>query len=219
MRAAYTLHEQTQRIQNGTNNQTNQNERRRVGGLQAIARDRVAPKANRQGCARRAAEQASSVQPRVKAMTAYYNKPNSKRYFTGKECRRGHIAERYKATRSCVECVAERCKEWQKLNKRKYLDAQNESRRVRLFGINRDKYNEMLLSQGGGCAICSGPNRGGRMLAIDHDHACCPGEKTCGKCVRGLLCDSCNHAIGKFKDDPDLLIRAARYLNHDQLLQ
>ena len=145
-------------------------------------------------------------------MTAYYNEPKAARYFTGKPCKRGHIAERYTSTRTCVMCAAERCLEWQSANKRKYLNAQNESRRIRLFGIDRTRYDSMLAAQGGGCAICGGPNRGGRMLAVDHDHSCCPGERTCGKCVRGLLCDSCNHAIGKFRDDPELLIKAAHYL-------
>jgi hypothetical protein len=68
----------------------------------------------------------------------------------------------------------------------------------------------MLVRQGGGCAICRRDN-GKRLLAVDHDHACCPGERTCGKCVRGLLCDGCNHGLGKFRDDPELLRRAAEY--------
>ena len=28
-----------------------------------------------------------------------------KRYFTGRTCRAGHIAERYVSTRNCVECA------------------------------------------------------------------------------------------------------------------
>ena len=136
----------------------------------------------------------------------------SKRYFTGKPCKRGHISERYKKTRSCVLCIAERCVEWQSNNKRKYLDAQNEARKIKLFGVNREKYEEMFFNQNLGCAICGKLNSSGRMLAIDHDHNCCPGEKTCGKCIRGLLCDNCNHGLGKFKDDIELLIKAVKYL-------
>lgn len=31
--------------------------------------------------------------------------------------------------------------------------------------------------------------------AIDHDHGHCPGSTSCGACIRGVLCQSCNMAI------------------------
>lgn len=61
------------------------------------------------------------------------------------------------------------------------------------------------------CEICGRVDgdcggRSGR-LHIDHDHAT-------GK-FRGLLCPDCNLTLGKMKDDPELLRRAADYLERD----
>jgi hypothetical protein len=52
------------------------------------------------------------------------------------------------------------------------------------------------------CQICGLKDR--RSLNIDHCH-------TTGK-VRGLLCDNCNKGLGLFKDNPDLLNNAVKYL-------
>ncbi len=59
------------------------------------------------------------------------------------------------------------------------------------------------------CALCGSPYR---RLVIDHDHSCCPGERACGKCFRGMLCRACNVALGMFQESPVLLRKAARYL-------
>ena len=48
--------------------------------------------------------------------------------------------------------------------------------------------------------------------AVDHDHSCCPGNKSCGKCLGGLLCQKCNVALGYLGDDPKRVMAAARYL-------
>jgi hypothetical protein len=82
----------------------------------------------------------------------------------------------------------------------------------KLYGIRADQYAVLLEAQGGGCAICGGSNESGRAMAVDHDHACCPGSRACGNCVRGLLCSNCNMGIGLLKDSPDLMRSAASYL-------
>lgn len=69
-------------------------------------------------------------------------------------------------------------------------------RRLRTrFGISLEDYEAILESQGGVCAICGTMEPGGRSgewFQVDHDHSCCEGPKSCGKCWRGLLCNRCN---------------------------
>ena len=83
----------------------------------------------------------------------------------------------------------------------------------RRYNITVEQYDVLLESQGGACAICGRvPVEGERRLAVDHDHACCPdGEKTCGKCIRGLLCVSCNSGVGMLST-VELLKSAQVYL-------
>lgn len=83
------------------------------------------------------------------------------------------------------------------------------------YGISLQQYNKMLADQGGVCWICCREPSDSRALAVDHDHSCCPGGKTCGKCTRKLLCENCNRGIGMFADDPIRIMRAATYLGGD----
>lgn len=76
------------------------------------------------------------------------------------------------------------------------------------YDLSVDQYRQMLGRQNGTCAICHGPPKGkgadkGR-YHVDHCH------KT-GK-VRGLLCSSCNLAIGYLGDDAQRVRRAAQYI-------
>lgn len=73
------------------------------------------------------------------------------------------------------------------------------------WGLTLEQYDELWLEQGGVCAICWDPSPEGRNLAIDHDHST--------KVIRGLLCDSCNHALGFFKDNIENMQKAIDYLN------
>jgi hypothetical protein len=82
----------------------------------------------------------------------------------------------------------------------------------RFYGITAEQYEEKLKEQGGACAICGIPPTTKR-LAVDHDHACCPGVKSCGGCVRKLLCENCNHLLGKAEDNAARLRAAADYLD------
>jgi len=81
------------------------------------------------------------------------------------------------------------------------------------FNITREEYDRLLESQGGVCAICRKADPRGTRLCIDHDHACCPSEyKSCGKCIRGLLCVNCNRALGYLKDSVESAENMIGYL-------
>lgn len=78
---------------------------------------------------------------------------------------------------------------------------------MRQYGLTQERFAAMLASQNGGCAICGTATPGGSgAFHVDHDHTCCPGEKTCGACVRGLLCKGCNTRLGyieSYKSEAD----------------
>lgn len=80
------------------------------------------------------------------------------------------------------------------------------SRVERTYGISREQFLELFEAQEGKCARCRKEEwrahpKTGRVydLSVDHDHSCCPGKKSCGKCVRGLLCSRCNNMLGHFE--------------------
>lgn len=77
-----------------------------------------------------------------------------------------------------------------------------------------EQFEAMLSAQGGVCAICQA---GEGVLQVDHDHSCCAGQRSCGSCVRGLLCAKCNTAVAFFGDDPARIRRAIAYLTTSSL--
>lgn len=79
------------------------------------------------------------------------------------------------------------------------------------YGIEVEQYDLMLREQGGHCRLCPRtPEDEGRALAVDHDHACCPGRKSCGRCLRGLLCTSCNNRLAAVENPDEEWIATAR---------
>jgi hypothetical protein len=91
------------------------------------------------------------------------------------------------------------------------------------YNLTQDQHNALLAESNGRCAICGSEpeaNRRQRGLAVDHDHACCPGNRSCGRCVRGLLCAPCNMTLGRLESrglDPGAWVASVQaYLTRHQ---
>lgn len=85
---------------------------------------------------------------------------------------------------------------------------QREQRHRLVYHLTDEQMYVLWMAQEGCCAICRVPLS---TWNIDHDHACCPGVGSCGRCVRGLLCFGCNSRLLPQIEGP-LHAAALRYL-------
>jgi hypothetical protein len=81
----------------------------------------------------------------------------------------------------------------------------NQAYKLSRYGLAQEQFDRLLEIQEYACAMCSEPFEEGQQICIDHDHDHCKAEKrSCGKCVRGLLCLSRNTALGQIERKYDL---------------
>lgn len=135
--------------------------------------------------------------------------PNNKETPCGKDprckqCRHEARRERMGAVRENPRCIS---------------DAERIGRRIKkelrfrlksIYNISEDAYNWLAFSQNYLCHLCEEVdcriNKDGLAynLSVDHDHRCCPENKSCGACVRHLLCMKCNTLVGIAESKPKL---------------
>lgn len=158
---------------------------------------------------------------------------NVNQQLCSEECRRGHRS-RYLEQRSlarrpyatCAECgeqfrptrvgsrfCSKRCSDAvrQRLPEQR---RNNTTRRLkRLYGIDLDTVEQLLVIQSGRCLTCGrhvsfeGNDRAEKLRnapRVDHDHGT--------GAVRGLLCYWCNVMLGQVQDNPVVLQRMIEYL-------
>lgn len=108
----------------------------------------------------------------------------------------------------CKNCHYKQHKEWVEDNEDKVRvyrakDPWTLDKRCRRHGITSEEFWVMYEEQDGTCPVC---DKGieAEDSAIDHNHK--TGE------VRGILCKSCNRALGLLGDNPNTLIRGSKYL-------
>jgi hypothetical protein len=104
-----------------------------------------------------------------------------------------------------AEC--EKSRQYKIDNPEEYKTAIRNSTLRKKYGIGIAEYDVILENQGGKCKICrSNETKVSWSTNLHVDHCHTTGE------IRGLLCQPCNVSLGKMNDDPELLRRAALYL-------
>jgi hypothetical protein len=141
--------------------------------------------------------------------------------------RRDRRKSELRATRGCARCGEVKplseystggtvyCRECFNAWRREHVTAADHRRRMlkQKYKLTEAAFEAMLHAQGGRCAICREEQPSGRgAFHVDHDRACCPGIRSCGECVRSLLCARCNPGIGNFRENPEFLRAAADYV-------
>jgi uncharacterized protein with PIN domain len=104
------------------------------------------------------------------------------------------------------EAIRQRQADWRANNQEQVR--QNNLRRT---GFTLSLFNETLELQRYRCAICHTDLKQLPRKQVHADHCHTTGAP------RGVLCHYCNIALGAFRDNPELLRRAAVYLNEPPL--
>lgn len=85
------------------------------------------------------------------------------------------------------------------------------------YGLTDETYLEMMKPVNRHCGNVGCTSQG--RLHMDHDHSCCPPGKfeqpsriSCGDCVRGWLCSSCNTSLGLMQESPERIRGLLSYL-------
>lgn len=147
-------------------------------------------------------------------------------------CKNGHpiSASSLYANGACKQCVSEKAQvrrgnktpEQKKKEveatlkwKKKHPESVRRSHHRGRYNLPPEVFDKMLFEQEGKCFICS-------VLFdyltvdttpyVDHDHNCCSGKRSCGICVRGLICRGCNIMLGAARDNITTLRNATQYL-------
>ena len=113
----------------------------------------------------------------------------------------------------CKDCMNTMSRAWRaahpekvreyKLREKLSGSAHRTSIRKHGWDLSLEKIRELRAeARTGSCGICG--LRTEKPLCIDHNHA--TNE------LRGLLCNNCNQGLGLFRDNADLLRKAAKYL-------
>jgi hypothetical protein len=152
---------------------------------------------------------------------AHPERIREKKRETGRRYRQAHPERVREINRRYVQANPEKVAEWTATQRQK--EAAVRQPRPAFTGPYRVKndrkhgrdWREVRAAfweaQEGCCYLCGDPLRTDKPQSVvfDHNHECCPQDKSCSTCRRGLACSRCNLAIGYALDDPARLRRIA----------
>jgi hypothetical protein len=133
-----------------------------------------------------------------------------------KFCPRGHSIKTFGRTKygQCRKCHGMKTSIYSKNHPRSTILNRKSILKLR-FHMTIEDYEKLFKKQKGKCAICGSKDsqvKRQKYFCIDRDHKCCPTSKSCGKCIRGLLCQRCNSLLGYSYDNINILRNAIKYL-------
>lgn len=130
-------------------------------------------------------------------------------YFFGKckTCTSSCSKTRYQKNKTEI---LNRAAKYREVNKELIKSRQKHASRKYMYRLDQAAFERLLEDQQYLCPGCAVDLRT-TQIDVDHDHKCCPGPKSCGKCVRGLLCHTCNVTLGMVNDSFLVLRRLADY--------
>ena len=117
-----------------------------------------------------------------------------------------HLSDFAKASKK-KDGLRSQCRTCDQEYRDKNRDAVRDYHYKNRYGISYEEYKQKLKEQHYSCEICGSKhsdNERMKTLVVDHCH-------TTGK-VRGLLCHSCNVALGAAKENEDILLSCISYL-------
>ncbi|TMR97331.1 endonuclease domain-containing protein [Nonomuraea basaltis] len=112
-------------------------------------------------------------------------------------------ADRRHRVRTCSTCLTAQARTRREQNREDVAKRSFETHLRNTYGMTKEDFESLWEAQDGRCAVCHAGFKK-RRPHVDHNHQT--------GAVRGLLCFTCNTAIGKMRDDPALLRAAAAYL-------
>jgi hypothetical protein len=88
------------------------------------------------------------------------------------------------------------------------MGCERAEKRRRRYGVTETQFVDMFEAQGRRCAACKTTVTDGRDWCLDHSHRTTKN--------RGILCHSCNRALGNVKDSMEILQALIDYLKRTE---